>query len=690
MFGLSFLNSLFLWGLAAAAVPVIIHLIKRSRAIKLPFAAMRFLAIDPNQRIRSQKWKQLLLLLMRVSAIILLALAFARPFFKNVHSNPIWGEGPKAAVILVDNSFSMGYENRLGAAVSKARELLATFKPGDNATVMMFSEKVETVGETDQDYAGLGEQLARAAQVSARSTNYLRTIQAAETRLLELPLERKTIYLISDLQATGLDNLHLNWKIQPGIQLEFISAQRSNLENVAVREVLVSSKHERGSNRDVLVRIKNFGGETRSGDAVLTLNGRDVSQKSFSVDPQDEEIVQFNHVVMPEGAVSGVVELKGSSDALDFDDRYFFVLQNIIKSKILAVNGEPNQRDVTQDELFFLERAVNVGELAKYSLVQVGPQRMAEQDFSEYQVIVLANVKELGRSVMERLTYFVRSGGGLVIALGDQVNTTIFNQLFRELSPATLEGRAFSSLRRESSVILTDIDYQHTIFRMFSDARQGDPSTAQFHQYFQSTPIAAEAVLARFDDGGPALMDRKIGSGKVILYTSTIDTEWNNLPVKAIFLPMLYQTIQYVAAENRGHKSYLAGAPVKLQNVLESDIKSGGVSVRIPSGDDLEVTDAIFDQTEAPGIYEVHRKNRNRTREVFAINVDTRESDLTPMSAEEFQSKFVVENGEKVQSAGIAANSDQQEDRQQLWRLAILGVILLLVGETWLANRTYR
>ncbi|MCG8608063.1 BatA domain-containing protein, partial [bacterium] len=135
MFGFSFLNSLFLWGIAAASIPVIIHLIKRNKAVKLPFAAIRFLQIEPNRRVKSQKLKQLILLLMRMAALVLLALAFARPFMAGAGAGGIWGEESKAAVVLIDNSFSMGYDNRLQAAKNEARNLIRSLKSGDQATV---------------------------------------------------------------------------------------------------------------------------------------------------------------------------------------------------------------------------------------------------------------------------------------------------------------------------------------------------------------------------------------------------------------------------------------------------------------------------------------------------------------------------------------------------------------------------
>ncbi len=692
MFGLSFLNTLFLWGLAAAAIPVLIHLIKRNRAVKLPFAAMRFLQLDPNQHVKSQKLKQLLLLLMRITALALLALAFARPFFKNAGTAAIWGNGPKAAVILVDNSFSMGRDNLLATAVAKANDLLKSFKPGDQVSVIQFSERAETLVDTEREFGAAANLLESRVALSNRGTNFLPAIQAAETRLLELPFTSKTIYLISDFQAAGLDNVHFNWKLQPGVSLELLPVGNRAASNAAVREVLISAKNPLRKQREVLARIKNFGQPKKKVEVSLVVNGRRAAQKNLTLAAEEEKIVEFNNVTFPSGAVSGYMEIQANNESILQDNRYFFVVETMGKGKILAVNGEPHPRDVNQDELFFVERAVNLPELAKYELIQTTPQKLSGHEFSDYQVILFANVKEIARETIGRIIYYVRGGGGVLIALGDQTIPTIFNQLFRELSPAALNHLAFESIQRERSVILAEVDYQHPIFRKFSDSGQGDPGSAQVYQYFQAEPISSESVLARFDDGSPALLERTIGSGKVILFTSSFDTEWTNLPVKPIFLPLLYQTIQYAAAEKKGQKSYLVGQPVNVQAYSEEKMAKGEISVRLPSGESSEIASPIFENTPEPGIYEIQRHHRNRTREYFAVNVDTRESDITAMALEDLQARFVVEKADMPQTASMGSpNVDQlQEHRQKLWRLAILAVIVLLLGETWLGNRTYR
>ncbi len=692
MFGLSFLNTFFLWGMAAAALPIIIHLIKRNRAVKLPFAAMRFLQLKPNQKVKSQKLRQLLLLLMRITALALLALAFARPFFENADADSIWGTQQKAAVILVDNSYSMGYGDTFNSAIEKAQDLLRTFNPGDRVAVMKFSENAEIVAEPENEFGTTASQLNQLISLSNRSTNYLPAIQSAESFLLHSPLTSKDIYLISDFQKTGLTSAYTNWKVEPGIRLHFVEIEKENFSNISIKEVHISEQKKSGRNKDVLVRVTNFGAEKKKTSVILNINDRKISQRKITLLANEEKIIQFNKVRMPAGLVTGYVDIQTEEEKITQDNQFFFLLENNTRTQILAVNGEPNTRDVTRDELFFVDRAVNLPELAKYTLVKSKADRISNFDFSDYQSVILANIKDIGRTTLEQLKYYVRGGGGLILALGDQVNPTIFNRLFQDLSPASITNKAFNSINRENSVILADVDYQHPIFMIFANSGHGDPSTAQFYQYYHTSPSNSNSVLAYFDDASPAFLERQIGAGKVILFTSSFDTEWNNLPVKAIFLPILYQTLQYVASEKKGHKSYLVGQPVSLNNLPVGEIADGQLSVQLPSGSKVDLDKPIFNRTYEPGIYQIQRKGKNRKPDYFAVNVDTKESDLTPLDLADFQKAVLEDSEQEIQSVTIIPPkfNEQQERHQKLWRFVVLGIIILLVGETWLANRTYR
>ncbi|MCG8606848.1 hypothetical protein MJD09_17915, partial [bacterium] len=528
--------------------------------------------------------------------------------------------------------------------------------------------------------------------LSNRSTNFMTAVQAAETVLLEATQDAKVIYLISDFQETGRTASLPTWTLQPGMQLVFVPVGDESASNVAITEVHLGSNQQAGRRRNVLVRLQNFGADSKKASLFLTLNNRATARRSIELFGDEEKIIEFKDVRFPKGTVSGGIEVKVEGEQLTQDNQYFFVLETKSKTQILAVNGETNSRDATKDELFFVERAVNLPKLAKYTLVKTEPRRLNREEFSDYRAVLLVNVKDLDRETLERLGYYVRGGGGLIMALGDRVNPTIFNQLFRDLSPAEITNQAFASIERDNGVILAEVDYQHPIFRVFSQPGHGDPSTAQFYQYLHSRPHQPEFVLAAFDDGGPALLERKVGEGKVILFTSSFDTEWTNLPVKAIFLPLLYQALQYVVAEDRGQKSYLVGQPIALNKFSEQQLQKKHIQATLPSAEKIDLDKKLFDQTQQPGIYQISRKGSSRSLTTFAVNVDTRESDLTRIEMEELENVFIISSENQVKAAAISSPSmaQNEEKRQKVWRLVLLAVIVLLAGETWLANRTYR
>ncbi|MFQ5708415.1 MAG: BatA domain-containing protein [bacterium] len=691
MFGISFLNSLFLWGLSAAALPLILHLLKRDRATKLPFAAMRFLRTELFQNVRSQRLKQILLLLMRIVAFLLLALAFARPYLNKANSKTFWANQPKAAVILIDNSFSMAYQDHFKQARAKLQELLSDFESGDLVTVLQFSESAEVIGETDND-GTLPNAWPERLHLTNKSTNYVKAVRSAAAILRQSALEDKAIYVVSDFQRSGLAENYFRFKLDPGIQLHLIPVGTKASANVAITEVKIPENKSTYIKKELLVRVKNFGAQKAKVKATLHLNGKKVAQRRLTIPAGQEKIEQFKHLKISGRSNAGYVQIESGQDALTVDNTFYFVVENKRSVDVLAINGEPDSKDSSKDELFFVERAIDLPNTNKYQLVTARPDNLKKVRFEDHRAIILANVKNFKRRDLERLTYYVRGGGGLILAVGDRVNSTIFNQLFQDLAPAALIEKAKGAVTRKNSVIMAEVDYHHPIFRPFAQPGHGDPSTAQFYQYFRVNPLNTETVLARFDDGNPALLERKVGKGKVILLTTTLDSEWNNLPVKPIFLPLLYQTIQYVAAQKSGQKSFLVGQPIPLTRGPWKTTAKSSLFVKTPNGRKIETPEGFFEQTNEPGIYGIYRNGRKQAFARFAVNVDSRESDLSPLEPTELTARIEMAAETNVQTAAMAASDGggQIEKRQKFWRFIILAVILLLLGETWLANRTYR
>ncbi|RMD92412.1 MAG: VWA domain-containing protein [Calditrichaeota bacterium] len=694
MFGINYLNPLFLWGLAAAAVPIIIHLIKRNRATRVPFAAIRFLQLEPNESVRSQKFKQILLLLMRIAAMALLAMAFSRPYLKNTKMKTIWGTQPKAMVILLDNSLSMAYGDYLERAKQKAKNILQNSRPGDHVTLMTFAENPTILAESKNDFASLKTLIDGTINFTYEATNYRRALNLAETILQELPYDDKHIYLISDFQKKIWQEQTVHWDRPGEIKIHFVQISDPETSNMAITGVRFKEDGKHRGKHVLLARIKNFGDRKHWVSARVYINGKKMKIKKVRLLANEEKVVKFDNLKFPGNRSTGWIELKTKKDPLPHDNAFYFVFQKQSQFKILAVDGEPNARDPIQDELFFVERAINLPK-SPFQLVIKKSMDLENMDFNEFRTVFLANVKEISREVLTRLAFYVRSGGGVIITLGDQVIPQIYNRLFMDISPAKLVDRAFSSVDRRGGVIIAEMDYQHPIFKPFAQPNQGDLSVAQFYQYFTCAPLRSAVVIARFDNGQPALIERTIGSGKVLLFTSSLDTEWNNLPVKAVFLPMLYQTIKYVSTEAKEQTSYVVKEPVALDlgTIKKPGQTTRSTHIKLPDGQLIEFREKIFTKTNLPGIYQIFAGSNKKASWNFAVNIDPEESDVRPVGADELQT-LSEENTQVSTSAMVTSsmefNSQQLEKKQKIWRLIILGIILILLGETWLANRTYR
>jgi hypothetical protein len=690
MFGLSFLNSLFLWGLAAASLPIIIHLIRRNRAVKVPFAAMRFLESSPKKMLRRQKLRQLLLLLMRITALALLALAFARPFFQKAPAGGLIAETPKAVVLLLDNSLSMSASNRLARAAREARRILQDTHPGDFVAVVRFAETSQVLVDEAEDPRALASSVDSWLQSSYAGTRYLQALQTAENLLQRSMFPEKTVYLISDFEGSPKEIEGTSYRLAPGIRLEAVQVGGDPSLNAAVTAVRLPTEAETNDQLLAQIRVRPAaaGAQDRRIKVSLVINGKVVDRRQVDIKENGEGVVAFRQPRSTGRMLTGYVEIEAMDGSISADDRFYFVLRSRGKVRVLAINGEP-QQNTSRDELFFVDRAFNLPGASPFELVSIYPNQIQNENLIDYQVILLANVKRLARKSVERLGYFVRTGGGLVITLGDQISPSYFNRAFAELSPATLTGTQFETLSRDRAVLLAQAEYYHPIFQAFADPGTGDLAAAHFYQYYKVTPVEGSEVLARFDDGGAALLERSVGEGKVVLFTSTIDNEWNDLPVRPLFLPFLYQVGRYLAPEEGQQASYVVGQPVM---IAAAEGRLEQPQVRTPSGRVITVgeNETFFTGTSEPGIYELSIGQEVR---YFAVNIDPNEAIGQAFDPQSFVDRFVNRETEPARAAmtgGSQAVQKEMEKRQRLWRYLLIGVMVLLLGETVLANRTYR
>ncbi len=710
---LAFLNITFLFGALGAAVPLILHLVRRQRAGIHVFSMVRFLISSQRAIVRQQRFRRILLLLLRMAACALLAVIFARPFLQDQEETVFAGTQPEAVAILVDTSYSMGYGNRLALARRRAVEILNDLQTGDQAALLTFAVQARVVRELGTNHAELPVLLDTVVNTTFHATDYVEALRAADDQLSGSDFGRRTVYLVSDFQQTGWNPRSAGWKLSPGVQLRMIDvgdAQDGNsavtgveipavtgVESVAApaRSAAAPAGEDRapsGNGRylDVAVRIRNFGQTPFRDEVTLLVNGIETGRRRVDIPPHSGQVEIFRQEF---GAATNTGEVIVGDDGLPVDNRFYFTVNAPTPVRVLCLE-ERSRPNRPSEAAYYLSQALSLRRDPPVVVDVRSPESLNAVDPSEYDVVVSANLSVLPRAAKDRLTGYVRSGGSLIIALNPAVSSGIFNSSFGELLPGRIVSLSSPDLPRDRYRLLTDVNYQHPVFQPFSGPRHGDFGTVRFYHTARFEPDSSASVPARFDDGTAAVAEKPLGNGRTFLVLSTFDLAWTDFPIREVFVPFLYESIDYLASrgtmQERGAGLYrLAGEAVRLPDDARH--------VELPSGEQVQVETSrsgrkLFTQTRQPGLYRVQSAGGQQT---FAVNLDTRESDFTRMDAEAFAAALInpvaaSPEARETESQARLVRDAEVERRQGLWWFLGFTLIALVLGETLLANRTHR
>ena len=688
---LAFLNVTFLFAALGAAVPLILHLVRRQRAGIHVFSMVRFLVSTQRAVVRQQRFRRLLLLLLRMAACALLAVIFARPFVRDQDESFFAGAQPEAAAILVDTSYSMGYGNRLALARRRAAEVLNTLRTGDQVALLTFAVQARVVRELGSDHAGLPALLDTGIEATFEGTDYVEALRAADDQLSGADFEKRTLYLVSDFQQSGWNPRSAGWKLSPGVQLRLIDVGDEQDDNTAVTGVEIPaalSAEER--DLDVVVRIRNYGRTPFRDELTLQVNGTASGRRTVEIPQRSGRLETFRHTFDP---ATNAGEVILGDDGLPVDNRFYFTVRAPAPLRVLCLE-ERRRPDRPSEAAYYLSQALSLRRDPPVAVDVRSPRAMGDVDPGDYDVVISANLSVLPRGAKSRLTDYVRSGGSLIIALNPAVSPGIFHTSFGELLPGRIASLSSPDAPRDRYRLLTDVNYQHPVFQPFSGPRHGDFGTVRFYRTARFEPDSTATVPARFEDGSAAVAEKPLGSGRTFLVLSTFDLSWTDFPIREVFVPFLYESIDYLASRGtlhgRGTGLYrLAGEAVRLpDDALHVELPTGE---RVPA-EASQTGTRLFTRTQRPGLYRVQSEGGPHT---FAVNLDTRESDFTRMDVEAFASALinpVAASPESRETETLAreARDAEVERRQRLWWFLGFTVIALVLGETLLANRTHR
>ncbi|MGH9754264.1 MAG: BatA domain-containing protein [Blastocatellia bacterium] len=674
---MSFLNPLFLLGLAAVAVPVIIHLVRRTRAPRIEFPSLMFVRRIPQRTIRRRRMQNWLLFALRCLAFILLVSAFVRPYFGSGQADT--NRGQRANVILFDNSFSLRYGARFEQAKQRARAVIDETRGAEPTMLVTFGQGYEAQGKFTTDTGQLKAALD-SVKPGSDATDYVQALRGAEGLFKETAAADRRIVLISDFQAAGRNEAEASYRLPSDIELVTIDIGEQNSPNLAVTDVGLQPMIYQAKYADKLTaRIANFSDDEKTGVRVeFQLNDHTVEKREIKIASRDATTVEFTGFNLNEGVNRGVIVIEG--DNFPFDNRFNFTLRRAEQMKALVIETATRGRG----ESFYLRNALTTGENLPFNLEVKTAGSVNPADLGAYRVIIL-NDAPAGQALAAGLVKFVEGGGGLVIATGPHTEPAAFNQVFQNFAPAKLEEAVrLTGGRGGDYVVMSEIKTDHPIFEVFK--RSGRLATARVFGYVRAAANEGAGVIARFEDGSPALIEATRGGGKLLLFTSTLDASWNDLPLTPIYLPLLRQMTRHLG-EREERAWNLVG-----ETFTASPAKDGTPpAVDAPDGERItgrKQTSAgeLIVAAREPGFYRLRYTGNS---DFAAVNLDSKESDLTRLDIERFVA--AVTGADPKAGAEAAAqgklSKEEIESRQRVWWMLLIAAMLLFVAEGVLARR---
>ena len=589
---MAFLNPLFLFGLLATGIPLVIHLWNRRRVVTIDFSSLIFITAAHRENARRFQLRQLLILLLRMAIIALIALALARPFL--TLGLPVASVRAKTDVIIVlDNSYSMAYQDingiRLDKAKTLATDIIDTLRHGDRAALILMSDIPKPVfrqltPDIESVTAAIND-----TETSYRTTNVQPSLELAHEILTESEQLNKEIYLISDFAQNGW----ANWNRLPnrsGARIALIPVAEGEAHNTSIKEI-------RPSNQLIGVDLPFQLNVTTVNHSVAPLNqniltlfigGEKQKTMSFSVAANESLNTTLTYNFSTPGTHIGYLTL--TDDRLNIDNQRYFALDALGEVRVLcvgeqteyltlALNPHTESRQpsaVSSQQRDFLTDRQQLSLRSKHNTMilptQCTPDEFVTFPLEDYDVIVLADVLTMSRQMSAQLREFTRHGKSIIVFVSDRSNATSYNEPDNVWwFPAQLGSLLTWTPPQRVQVY----EETHPIFDIFPSDGFSMQYAPQFYNGIALQPSSESNVIARFGDDTPFLVERSQGTSTVLLYncgllvqqttppmesglqtpptTSTRTTTYtNDLLVNPYFLPMLQQSVLYttIASNN--------------------------------------------------------------------------------------------------------------------------------------------
>ncbi len=699
---MTFLNPLLLIGALGIALPILAHLLNRLQVQHTDWAAMRFL--DQSVRVRSRqiKLRDLLLLILRCMALLLLVFALSRPAWTSDSLMP--GERRAGVVIAIDSSFSMGHgaegSTRFDEAIKRVEVIREKMAPGDPVTLVMMGGDDQVVLRNMAYDAQRFEDALLALEAGPGTLDLANEPKRIAELVADMEAPQKEVYLITDAQGS-------DWK-QPSAQLRkafaelgtqaevFVVPVGGEASNLAVTDLeLVSGVLRKGTTARYRATVRNCGENPATNIVVqCRVDDVEIDRKMIPlIQAGGSETISLFVPFHNAGATRITAQITGDPLEADNVRRTVAVVRDRVS--VLCVDGSSGDagRLVVAALMARADGAIS----EDYIVRSVPWLSFPAEDISEVDVIVMADVPEITEQQAIDLERFVRKGNGLVWFAGDSVKPAAWNKRAASettpLLPATLRPSMNSSDAEGAGKPLDADMPDHTVCQPLMSLPEDLLNETRFMRLMEVEPTPNSFTVLRLaGSGAPVLLEQSLGRGQVFLFTTTAETAWNNMALTPVF-PMVMQQIVTYLSGREFERPRTVGDSLTLTYVDQPD--ASDAVFETPSGENITLPVreaggqyvALLESAPEAGYYTA-RVSIQAPGVPIAVNVDPSESIVSSLPESELRANMEglglsVVSGDAELSAAIEAG----RTGRSAWRVFMIAALIFLVVECLLADR---
>ena len=687
---MTFLNPAILFGLIAAGIPVMLHLLNLKRLKKIEFSTLAFLKEIQKSKIKRVKLKQWLLLALRILIIVFLVTSFARPTIQTASIAGTTSTSKSTDVFILDNSFSMSVVADNGSLFNRGKQIikdiLTTENDGDERYLIL-------TGSSDNNF-DLSNKAAFVkslddAQISYISRSIEELLDKAKNILSNSGNINKNIYLISDLQKSTLRSDKSN-RAKPDlsnfndVNLYTFEQPGNNINNLAVVDLKSNNQlFELNKEISFTAKVENFSAfKIENTIASLFINGRREAQHSINIEPFGTTQIDFQTTLKTTGVINISCSLE-DDDVLQDNNRYLAIF---VPGKINLLIATDNPSDAKYVELALAGSADN----NDYTITHKSNLALQSIDLTKYDLLVVIGTTQIEDP--QNLLNYINNGGQTILMPGKNSSENDFSKTMSALKlPSNLREVSSSSSITE----FENVDFNHPLLaNLFEDNSEMNIVSPKLKKYFYINTQGKGKSIISLTDNSAFLSEYGIGKGRVLVYSAAPVLSWSDFPLKAIFAPLINKSILYLATDVRQENIYYACDEVYV-NIKKNVSRQVQVNRPDNTKEYLNIDSAKtqnyfkYTNTDLIGVYEFIAKGN--VSDYITINTNPRESNPNTATQEEFNT-FLDDLNFPGNHVDVPLNADipqlltETRTGSELWKLFLIIALILSIVEMFVSK----